>query len=173
MQSYRTYLLTVLVPILLLTLPSCDAQLRNQLDIRTNGFTNDNCFQALIVIEPDESARGLVARRESASQKAKKADLREMALECLINYSIDSQQKSGILDRNRKNFDMAAHRARLMDRLRGLARGGKTAFSYYNDSNGIVIGYTIYNIGLRKKLEDILKTPDSVNQESSKPEPRS
>ena len=172
MQSYRTYVLAALVPILLLASPSCDAQVRNQLDIRTNGFINDNSFQALIVFDPDDSARGLVARRENASQKAKKADLREMALECLVNYSIDSQQKSGIIDRNRKDFDMAAHRARLMDRLRGLSRGGKTVFSYYNDSNGIVVGYKMYTIGFRKKLEEILKATDATIQEGSKPEAR-
>lgn len=156
-----------------MALTACDAQMRNQLDIRTNGFLNDNCFQALIVIEPDESARGLVARRESASHKAKKADLKEMALESLTNYSIDSLKKTGSIDRTRRDFDMAGYRARLMDRLRSLTRGGKTAFSFYNDSNGIVIGYSIYNIGFRKKLDDILKAPDAINQESSKPEPRS
>ena len=97
MQSFRMYCLKALAPILLMALTACDAQMRNQLDIRTNGFLNDNCFQALIVIEPDESARGLVARRESASHKAKKADLKEMALESLTNYSIDSLKKTGIL----------------------------------------------------------------------------
>ncbi len=173
MQLFRIYLVRVLAPILLLALPACDAQVRNQLDIRTNGFINDNSFQALIVFEPDDSARGLVARRENAAQKSKKADLREMALECLANYSIDSQQKSGILEKNRKDFDMAGHRAALTARLRGFARGGKTVFTYYNDSNGIVIGYTMFNVGFRKRLEEILKTPDPINQETPKPESRS
>lgn len=169
MQLFRHYLVTALAPVIILVFVACDAQVRNQLEIRTNGFINDNCFQALIVIDPDESARGLVARRESASQKARKADLRDMALECLTNYSIDSQQKTGTLDRNRKDIDMAGYRSRLTDRLRGFTRGGKTLFSYYNDSNGIVIGYTMYNIGFKKKLEEILKTPETATPANSKP----
>ena len=158
---------------LILALPSCDAQLKGQLDIRTNGFTSDGCFQALVVFEPDESARGLVARRDNSAQKAKNADIREMALESLVNYSIDFQQKNGIIDKNKKDFDLAGHRARLADRLRGLTRGGRTLFSYYNDSNALVVGYTVSAIGLRKKIEDILKTPDVIKKEGSTAEQRS
>jgi hypothetical protein len=173
MQSSRIYQYAKLAVILMIALPSCDAQVKNQLDIKTSGFLSDNCFQALVVFEPDESARGLVARRENSSLKAKNADMREMALNILVNYSFDFQQKNGIIDKNKKDFDLAGHRARLMDRLRGLTRGGKTVFSYYNDSNALVVGYTIYNIGFRQRLEDILKTPGVIKQESSNPEPRS
>lgn len=173
MQSSRLKPYAALAVILMLALPSCDLQVKNQLDIKTNGFLSDNCFQALVVFEPDESARGLVARRENSSQKARKADMRDMALESLVNYSIDIRQKNGMLDKNKKDFDLAGYRTRLTDRLRGLTRGGKTVFSYYNDSNALVVGYTMYNIGFRQKLEDILKTPEVIKQESSNPEPRS
>jgi hypothetical protein len=173
MRSSRASLLIILVLALAPALASCDAQVRGQFDIRTNGFINDNCFQSLVVFEPDESARGLVARREDSAQKAKKADIREMALECLVNFSIEFQQKNGVIDKNKKDFNLGGHRARLADRLRGLTRGGRTQFSYYNDSNALVVGYTIYNIGFKKKLEEMLKTPDVIRQEGSTTEQRS
>jgi hypothetical protein len=173
MRSFRVFLLFLPFLALALALPSCDAQVRGQLDIRTNGFINDNCFQSLVVFEPDENARGLVARREDSAQKAKKADIREMALESLVNFAVDFQQKNGVIDKNKKDFNLAAHRSRLADRLRGLTRGGRTLFSYYNDSNALVVGYSIYNIGFRKKLEEMLKTPEVIKQEGSTTEQRS
>ncbi len=147
-------------------LSHCTPQLRDAIDITTNGFVSDSHFQALIEIVPDEASRGLVARRESAYLRAKSARLNDMAFESLVNYCIDSQLKTGILEKNRKDFDLAAHRTALADKLKGTVRHGKIAFVYYNEKNAMIIGYRVFAIGFRKKVDAIITAPAAGGQES-------
>ena len=138
---------------------SCDSNLKTPLDIRTNGFINENCYQAILHVEPDEGALGLVAERESAFLKAKNALLYELAVANLAAYCLDSQLKTGTLDKNKKGAELLAYKNALGDKIKGLADTGKIAFVYYNEKNNMIIGYRMYKIGLKKKLDDIINPP--------------
>jgi hypothetical protein len=164
-QTLKYYLLFTLLAI---SLPcaSCAPQLKNPIEIKTNGFINDNNYQAILEIESDDSSRGLVARRESAYLKAKSAQLDDLALESLVNYCIDSQLKAGIIEKNKSTPDINAHKAVLKSKLKGLAGGGKIAFVYYNEKNAMVIGYRIFSIGFKKKLDAVIASPAGGKQET-------
>lgn len=155
-----------MVPVILVavSLTSCAPQLRDALEITTNGCISDNYYQAILVIDPDENARGLVARRESAYLKAKSAHLSDMTLENLVNYCIDSRLKAGIIEKNYKDVDQASHRAALADKLKGMSRHGKIAFVYYNEKSAMIIGYRVFTIGFRKKLDAIIAAPADNRQ---------
>lgn len=145
-------------------LSSCAQQIRDTREISVNGFINDNLYQAILEIEPDQKARGLVARRESAYLKGKSADLDDLTLENLINYCIDSRITSGIIGKNRKDPDRSALRQALADRLKKMARGGKIAFVYYNEKDAMIVGYRLFSVGFRKKLDAIIAAPDTDGQ---------
>lgn len=143
---------------------SCAQQIRDAREISVNGFINDNLYQAILEIEPDQNARGLVARRESAYLRGKSADLDDLALENLINYCIDNRIKSGIIGKNRKDSDRSASRQALADRLKKMARGGKIAFVFYNEKDAMIVGYRLFSIGFRKKLDAIIAAPNTDSQ---------
>jgi hypothetical protein len=152
---------------------SCDSNLKNSLEIRTNGFINENCYQAILQLEPEESAIGLVARRESAYLKAKNSLLYDLAIENLANYCYDSQLKAGAIDKNIKAAEQAARRNTLIDKIKGVAGTGKIAFVYYNEKNFMVIGYRMYKIGFKKKLDGIINPQASLKSENTVPAERS
>jgi hypothetical protein len=141
---------------------SCDSHLKTSLEIRTNGFINDNCYQAILQIEPEESAMGLVAKRESAFIKAKTSLLYDLAVQNLATYCYDTQLKAGVINKNIKPAEQAAYRVALIDKIKGITGSGKIAFVYYNENNCMIIGYRMYKIGFKKKLDDII-TPKSEN----------
>jgi hypothetical protein len=171
MKSKSFYLFLLIFPLLISQ--SCSMQLKNSMEIKTNGFLTDNCYQALIEIEPDETARGLVAKRESAYLNAKKADLNILAVENLANYCIDTQLKTGIIDKTKKNFDHVTHKNALLQHIRSIAGSGSIAFIFFNEKNSMIIGYRIFTIGFKKKLDAIITTPASLKQENPTPTIRS
>jgi hypothetical protein len=169
----HTRKITLLILLALATGSSCTAGLKNSMEIKTNGFITDNCYQALLELEPDDSARGLVARRESSYLKAKKTELSELALQNLANYCIDSQSKAGLIDKSKKEFDQNGHRTVLINRLKGLAGGGQIAFVFYNEKNNMIIGYRIFKIGFKKKLDALINAQTAEKRENTSPPARS
>lgn len=158
------------VPVLALILSclcsSCDSNLNNPVEINTNGFISENCFQALLKIEPDENALGLVAKRESAFLKAKNSLLYDLAVENLARYCYDGQLKAGTIDKNAKAAEQALSRNALIDKIKRFVGSGNIAFVYYDEKNCMIIGYRMYKIGLKKKLNEIIN-PKSENPETS------
>jgi hypothetical protein len=152
---------------------SCAPNLKTSLEIRTNGFINENCYQAILKLEPEESAMGLVAKRESAFLKAKNSLLYDLAIENLANYCYDSQLKTGTVDKNKKTAEQAAYKNALIDKIKGLANTGKISFIYYNEKNCMMIGYRMDKIGFKKKLEGIINPPAHQGNENPVPSDRS
>lgn len=147
-QRHQRRILAATLP-LALALLACASGTKNAVDIRKSGFITDNCYQAILEIEPDERASGLVAGRESSYLRGKSADLRAMAVDNIVRYCIDSRGASA-----------AADASGLKSRIDGLVGRGKIAFVYYNEKHSMMIGYRITGIGLRKKLEGIISPPD-------------
>ena len=141
----------------------CALQPKNGLEIRANGFLHDNYYQAILEIEPDDGAKGLVAKRDSAYFKAKNARLGDMAAENIAQFCIDRGIQEGIIDRTKKDMNVAELKNNLINRVKPLSRGGRIAFTYYNDKNILVIGYRIFNVGFKKKIDDIVKSLE-INQ---------
>jgi hypothetical protein len=146
---------------------SCTGSLKDSLEIKTNGFITSNCYQAILEIEPEDSARGLVSKRESSYIKAKKTVLKNMALENLANFCIESRLKTGLIDKNRKDTDLPGMKKALIPQLDGMAGGGQIAFVYYNERNSMIIGYRLFKFGFKRKLDSIInpveQKPDNTN----------
>ncbi|OHD64822.1 MAG: hypothetical protein A2176_10930 [Spirochaetes bacterium RBG_13_51_14] len=152
---------------------SCATAIRGTMEIKTNGFLTPNIYQAILEIEPDDSANGLVEKRESAYLKGKESVLNKMALENLVAYCIDSRLKAGMLDSVKMHVDHERHKADLMNALKGFTRGGNIAFIYYSEKNSMIIGYRMFSIGFRNKLNAIINTPVESRQENPVPDARS
>lgn len=152
---------------LALALASCGLSVRESHEIKTNGFLTDNCYQALLEIEPEEGSRGLVARRESAYLRAKNVNMKELAVRNLADYCLDSQLKTGTKDKNRKDAVPAETRTELVKKLKGYVIGGSIAFVYYNEKGSMIIGYRIFRPGFKKKVAGFINPPVEQKQEAA------
>jgi hypothetical protein len=146
---------------------------KNSVEIRTNGFITENCYQAILEVEPDDSAMGLVAKRESAFLRAKNAELTNMAIQNLANYCFESQLKAGIIEKSKKAADQTVYKKTLINKIKLFAGAGKIAFVYYDEKNYMIIGYRMFKIGFRKKLDDIINPPANLKSENPIPTTRS
>ncbi len=167
MKHFRKQGICLFLTIIPFALLSCGLNVKNSHEIKTNGFVSDNCYQALLEIEPDEGSRGLVARRESAYLKARNVDVKDMAIHNLANYCIDSQVKTALKDKNRKDAYPAEAKADLVKKLKSFVIGGSISFVYYNEKGSMIIGYRFFKVGFRKKLTDILIPAADQKQEAA------
>lgn len=146
---------------------SCGLSLKESHEIKTNGFITDNCYQALLEVEPEDGSKGLVARRESAYLKAKNVNVKDLAVQNLVDYCIDSQAKNDIKDRIKNNTYPPAYKDDLAKKLKGFVVGGSISFVYYNEKGSMIIGYRIFKLGFRKKLSEIISPPTEAKQEAA------
>src|SRR5208337_4860221 len=102
----------------------CSMQTKKTLEIDTNGFLNDNCYQAILVFDPDDGAYGLVARRDSAYLKAKKADLNGLTLEKMIYSSWANKLKYNVGDKYKGNKILEGLTNNALVELRGNIEDG-------------------------------------------------
>ncbi len=133
---------------------SCSFQRKGGFNIKTSGFISADCYQAILKIEPDENAPGLVAKRESAYLKSKTADFRKMAVESLADYCLKRWLHTKGLGQG--NTRIEAHRARLTGELNGIVGKGSIAFVYYDEKNSLVIGYRITRNGFKKQIDALI-----------------
>lgn len=142
----------------------CSPQTRDSHELRTSGFIQDNYYQAILEIDADEAAKGLVAKRDSAYLNAKKVNLDDLAADNISQYCVERGIQDGSIIRNKKETNVVQIKSSLLGRVKPLARGGRIIFTYYNEKNSLVIGYRIYNTGFKKKIEDIIKSLDIKNE---------
>ena len=144
----------ILIPILIAAVPAltqCGRHLKEAPGIGTSGFLSDHCFQALLVIDPDQGAQGLVARRESASAGAgDRPALHRMALSRLADHAVKEAVRSGALN-GKAAADRALYREGILMRISGFTGRGRTVFTYYNENHSLVVGYRLCATGLKKQ----------------------
>ena len=146
------------LPILIASfISACSVQKKNMPDITTNGFLNDNCYQAIFIFDPDESAGGLVAKRESAYLKAKKADLIHLTLEKLTSAALAASLPH-VSDTYTRDMLIDTMKNNLMNKLKGFVEGGTVAFVYYNEKNSIIIGYQLSKPGLKDRVAILINS---------------
>ena len=152
----KRHYMVFLFPLLIASgsLAGCGPSLKDAPGIGTVGFISENCFRALIVIEADADARGLVARRESASRKAEDRSLvHRMAVDQLAGHAIESGIQEGTLPVKASSAgDAAVFRERAVDILARSIGRGHALFSYYNENHAMVVGYEIRGSGLRGRV---------------------
>ncbi|MBP7738221.1 MAG: hypothetical protein KA369_19755 [Spirochaetes bacterium] len=146
---------------------SCGLSVKESHEIKTNGFITDNCYQAILEIEPEEGSKGLVARRESAYLKAKNVNVKDLAVQNLVNYCVDSQTKTSVKDKNKNSAYPSEYKSGLAKKLKGFVIGGNISFVYYNEKGSMIIGYRIFRLGFRKKLGEVIATPSDEKQEAA------
>jgi hypothetical protein len=136
---------------------SCSFQRKSSLNIKTSGFISDDCYQAILKIEPDENERGIVAMRESAYLKSKTADFKKMAVQNLAEYCLEKwhAKSPGQSHPRIKGF-----RTHLLDALNGIVGKGSIAFAYYDEKNSLVIGYRISRTGFKKQIVALIGAMD-------------
>jgi hypothetical protein len=167
MKQTRKHGILLFLTIISLAFPSCGLNLKESHDIKTNGFITESCYQAILEIEPEEGSRGLVARRESAFLKAKNVNVKDLAIQNLANYCIDSQLKTGTKDKNRNTVNQSENKNDFLNKVKGLVIGGSISFVYYNEKGSMIIGYRISRPGFRKKLAAIINPPVEQKQEAA------
>lgn len=167
MKQIRTYSILLLLTILSLAFPSCGLNVKDSHEIKTNGFMTDSCYQAILEIEPEDGSRGLVARRESAFLKAKNVNVKDLAIQNIATYCIDSQLKTAIKDKSRNTTNQSENKNDLLKKIRGVVIGGSISFVYYNEKGSMIIGYRISRPGFRKKLAAIINPPAEQKQEAA------
>jgi hypothetical protein len=143
---------TILLSLALCINSACTVPKKEAPDIKTNGFVNDNCYQAILVFEPDPGAAGLVAKRESAYLKAKKADLKDLTLEHMASYCIDHKLQSQMNDKSQRETVFYSLKNDVLNKLKPLAGDGSISFVYYNEKNILFIGFHILKQGLKQKV---------------------
>jgi hypothetical protein len=167
MKQIRKHGIVLFLTIISLAFPSCGLNIKDSHEIKTNGFLSDSCYQAILEIEPEEGSRGLVARRESAYLKAKNVNVKDLAIQNIANYCIDSHPKSAAKDKGRKEPVQSETRNDLVKKIRSLVIGGSISFVYYNEKGSMIIGYRISRPGFRKKLATIINPPAEQKQEAA------
>jgi hypothetical protein len=108
----------------------------------TEGFLDDNHFQALITGNPDPGAQGLVEKRESAFI-AVKSQAADSALEKMAGFIC----RNSSAKRDKKSISEIAA---------GLSRYKKYGYmaeEYYNEDSSVVLVYRFGKKGLRQEIE--------------------
>ena len=131
-------------------------------DFTTTGFLDESTLQVIITAEADKSARGLVARRDSARNNAEKrfdelvtggiADLRISLCMKDVKTSSTTAQQAPALKKS------------IMDASRQFLQQGKRVAEYYRDDESMVIVYRISRSGIKGDF-------NSIRCETGKTEP--
>jgi hypothetical protein len=110
----------------------------------TEGFLDDNHFQALITGSPDAGAHGLVEKRESSfiSVKSQAADI------ALLKMAEFICRNSGVKEDKKSISDTAAG-------LSGYKKYGYMAEEYYNEDMSVILVYRFAKKGLRREIESV------------------
>ena len=137
---------------------ACSVQTKNILEINTNGFLNDNCYQAILVFDPDDSANGLVAKRDSAYLKAKRADLINLTLEKLTYTCLVNKLQIRVTDKYKRDMLIDTLKNSAMIQLKSFVEGGSIVFVYYNEKNSILIGYQLSKPGLKERVDMLINS---------------
>jgi hypothetical protein len=138
----------------------CGPSLKNTPDISAKGFLTDHCYRAIIVVQADPEARGLVAMRENSSEKAgDRSLLYRLALENLAQYAMETGIQDGSINRRAPDFDAAHYRERLIEVLGRTMARGRIVYTYYDENHSVVVGYEFRGAGLKNKVAAITSTP--------------
>jgi len=152
------HVINALLLLVLSFISACSVQTKNILEINTNGFLNDNCYQAILVFDPDDSVNGLVAKRESAYLKAKKADLINLTLEKLTFTCLTNKLQARVTDKYKRDMLLDTLKNNAMIQVKGFVEGGSIAFVYYNEKNSIIIGYQVSKPGLKERVDMLINS---------------
>jgi hypothetical protein len=90
-----------------------------------------------------------------------------MAVLNLAEYCVDSQQKTGVKDKHKKDTFQSDQKNELVKKLEGFVMGGTISFVYYNEKGSMIIGYRISKPGFKKKLAAIINPPAEQKQDVS------
>ena len=113
-------------------------------DFTTSGPLGEDCFQAVIKMQPDKGTETMHSRRESAFIKAKKNILAEAGQQ-IYNYyaSCKAGQDAGMAE---------ATRGKLTDKFSQLAEEGIIEQEFYLNDDSIVLIYRIYKKGIKSGI---------------------
>lgn len=121
-------------------------------DFRTEGFLDGDHFQVVVKGMPDPTARGLVARRESALKEAE-SKIAGAVASGIGAYRLDHLMR-GLEPADRARVtNLPRVRAEIERDSAAYVKYGRRAFEYYNEDHSAVIVFRIYRKGLQKSLE--------------------
>lgn len=147
---------TILLCLASLLITSCTLSRHRRVepgDYQVNGFIDENTYQLIHRVEPDEKG-SLVAERESAYIRMKEEGLKE-ALHSFHEYIFSRWKNDNPVE--------AADRSKrdaFMKKVRKVKPRSYIVFIYYDESNTLVSGIRFHSSGLRKNI-DRLMVPDN------------
>lgn len=112
-------------------------------DFSTSGPLGEDCFQAIIKMEPDKDAISMHERRESAFIKAKK-NLYSETEKQIISYSISSRKDKGTVS--------DADEAEIKKLAASYAESGKLEQEFYLIDDSAVLIFRIYKKGIKNEI---------------------
>jgi hypothetical protein len=121
------------------------------LDFSTNGFLDEGNFQITASAQPDTSAKGLVAQRESAAIRAR-AGLQDSAVRALVEYRMIAFTADHKADADLAALSAEA-RANISVDFRKYLASGAIAEEYYEKDNSASVVYRISKSGLKGEID--------------------
>ena len=106
--------------------------------IETSGFSNENTFIALIKVKPETRTGSLVERRETAYMEAK-INIKQFALQELVNYARTVQCANGNTTIDPKRMERFVQKGYISD-------------EYYDPDGTVNLIYLIKTRSLRNKI---------------------
>jgi hypothetical protein len=136
----------------------CAFPRKDKISIKKQGFISKNCYQAIILVQPEKNNCGLVEERDSAYIKANQSDLKKAAVENLIDYCVEQKLKSLKTANLKTDTTQPELRQMVKNSINAKLWYGKIAFVYYNENNAVVIGYWLSYVNIKGKVACIIDT---------------
>ncbi|MCU0847913.1 MAG: hypothetical protein MUD12_08500 [Spirochaetes bacterium] len=123
-------------------------------DYKSEGFLNDNVFQMILQIKPDDSAKGLVQKRENAQEKAKKR-LLGYSVDYMILYIINRDSKKARINDPKTIPNYRELKKLFRKTLKTYVKNGYIAQEYFREDKSLIVSYRIYGGDLKADLESL------------------
>ena len=156
-ECFRHCYLIIILIMLSLTI-SCTIRVYDtemlKSDFKTEGFLDIDHFQVIITCHPDKDRKGLVNRRESAMENAKKKCNHKVVWK-LSQYCLNHNiKKKGIT--NRENIsNLNKIMIKLNRETAKYLNYGNIAFEYYKENHSAILVYRFFKSGLKSDIESI------------------
>jgi hypothetical protein len=119
-------------------------------DFKTDGFLNNNIFQIILNIKPDDSKKGLIEKRESAYFKAKK-NLHFIITDKIAEYSINFNKNKFSIKIDSKNLEK--YKKKIYINFKDIYKKGYIVEEFYDDRQNLTFVYRIQEKNLKNRIE--------------------
>ena len=166
MMNQKSLLIILLLPVLIFASCIFGSSGRQIQDYKSEGFLNDNVFQMILQIKPDDSAKGLVQKRENAQEKSKKR-LLGYSVDYMILYMINRDPKKARINDPKTIPNYRELKKSFRKILKPYVKKGYIAQEYFREDKSLVVSYRIYGGDLKTDLDSLTMNLGSIIQKKN------